>query len=182
MIRNNRIYIQKLQKYPILIRVVIINEAIGTISDPMIKSSSNIQVLVRIRPLNEAELNSKGSLGRTNALSVIPGENRITVACDSLEDIGIASGGRWRRNTGKMRDINVQAREMQRRKMMDCMDTSVMMGDQSFSVGASARTFDFDTVLAPTCSQLDVYGHVKNIVDACLQGYNGTVSIYLRLH
>ena len=148
-------------------------------SDSTSKASSNIQVLVRIRPMNDAELSSKGSLGRTNALSVIPGENRISVANDAmLEDTGIASGGKWRRNTERMRDINVSAREMQRKKVLEqSMDMS-LMGDQSFSLGGSGsnKSFDFDSVLPPTCSQADTYDHVRGIVETCLQGYNGTVS------
>lgn len=146
------------------------------------KSSSNIQVLVRIRPMNEAELNSTGSLGRTNVMSVIPGENIISVANDAIvEDVGIASGGKWRRNTERMRDISVSAREIQRKKMLEqSMDASFTV-DHSFSLSSNSssnRMFEFDYVLPSTSSQADTYDHVKDIVETCLQGYNGTIIAY----
>jgi len=148
--------------------------------------SSNIQVLVRIRPLNEKELTSKGSLGRTNVVSVIPpGGNSITVVNDALiENVGIA-GGKWRRNTERSRDVNIQSKEMARRKLLDqssgMLDSNVSALDSSIVGHASAsnKTFDFDTVLPPSSTQADVYEKVKNIIDGCLQGYNGTVKFLI---
>lgn len=150
------------------------------------EKAANVQVLIRIRPLSHTELTSRGSLGRTNVVTVLPGD-RISVASSSLlEDVSIAApGAKWRKNSEKMRDINVQAKDSQRKRLwleqqqqsiLD-MSTASALGDQSFSHAPSSRQFDFDSVLSVQSSQVDVYERVSSIIDACLKGYNGTVCL-----
>jgi len=52
---------------------------------------------------------------------------------------------------------------------------------RSVAVGAedgAGNSFTFDGVLPPSSTQSDTYGHVSGIVDAVLQGYNGTILTY----
>jgi len=49
------------------------------------------------------------------------------------------------------------------------------------TVGAEdggGNSFAFDGILKPSATQADTYGHVSAIVDAVLQGYNGTILAY----
>jgi kinesin family protein 5 len=59
----------------------------------------------------------------------------------------------------------------------------VRFGDDGrcVTVGAedgSGNSFVFDGVLRPSATQADTYGHVSAIVEAVLQGYNGTILAY----
>lgn len=48
----------------------------------------------------------------------------------------------------------------------------------SLASDEAGSSFTFDSVLSPDATQADTYTHVSSIVDAMLQGYNGTILAY----
>ena len=58
------------------------------------------------------------------------------------------------------------------------VDGDVRFGDDGLSVETAASSHTFDGVLPPHASQEETYAQVSPIVEAVLQGYNGTVLAY----
>jgi len=58
------------------------------------------------------------------------------------------------------------------------VDGDVRFGDDGLSVETAASSHTFDGVLPPHASQEETYAQVCPIVEAVLQGYNGTVLAY----
>lgn len=103
-------------------------------------ATGNVRVLVRVRPLNTAELTEHGSSGRSNVLTVESnGNGEIDFSDDNKEN-----------------------------------------GASLFVTNAldTAKQFTFDAVHGDSSTQEEVYNSVKGIVDAVVEGYNGTIVAY----
>ena len=97
---------------------------------------------------------------------------------DLLQEIATLAANKYASATAAMGRVSVYARI--RPGADDCLaadgPTTVKMDGRE---GAQKRTWDFDGVLPPEAPQAAVYDDVgAPILDAVLQGYNGTVFAY----
>ena len=108
-------------------------------------ATGNVRVLVRVRPLNNAELTEHGSCGRSNVISVEANANGE-----------INFNGENKENGG-----------------------SIVINSASDSRNSEiGKQFTFDAVHGEHSTQSEVYNSVKGIVDAVVEGYNGTIVAY----
>ena len=142
---------------------------------------ANVRVLVRIRPLNRSELNSRGSIGRSNVITI---DNSFSGKIDFKNgDDGrrhSAVGGTISVNSSTVEDSsNARRRQMGidsgRLSGYTSDGDSVSTGNTSASV---SRQFTFDAVHGARSTQTEVFDSVKGIVDAIAAGYNGTIVAY----
>jgi len=118
---------------------------------------ANVRVIVRVRPLNDAELNKYGPIGRVNALTL---DNDVYNCSDDLEESA---------------------------KKSSFKNSTIMVGNFSSgnayesdetSSSAATKRFMFDAVHGPKSTQNEVFDSVEGIVDAVASGYNGTIVAY----
>ena len=126
-------------------------------------ATANIRVLVRVRPLNNSERTECGSIGRTNVLKL---DDRSTGTIDFNEE---------NKEIGATISIN-NYNDASRR----VTNTEFRAGYASDGemIGGNSKQYMFDAVHGERSTQCEVYESAKGIVDAVVDGYNGTIVAY----
>ena len=130
------------------------------------QAPANIRVLVRVRPLNRKELIERGSAGRTNVLNL-----------DTSSKGEIDFNGEIKEN-GATISVNNTSDLNRRMTSGDYRAGYTSDGDMNNANGGSSKQYMFDAVHGERSTQSEVYESVKGIVDAVVDGYNGTIVAY----
>ena len=171
----------------------------SSISSAAAIGTANIRVLVRVRPHNHAELTERGTIGRSNVL---------TLDSNSKSNQGIDFNNESNRDPSSSSSSTASSATITVKGVDDndvnggCANSSVTasasvansrrrltgnnIGYSSDNDNTAASTlsssyskqFTFDAVHGPRSTQSEVYESVKGIVDAVVQGYNGTIVCY----
>jgi len=125
---------------------------------------ANVRVLVRVRPLNESERTERGIIGRTNILNI-----------DTSAGNNIDFHGENDKENGAVISVN-NFNDLNRRITSgDLRAGYTSDGDMN---GAITKQYMFDAVHGERSTQSEVYDSIKGIVDAVVDGYNGTIVAY----
>ena len=129
--------------------------------EPTTQAPANIRVLVRVRPLNRKEM-SEGVTGRTNMLNLdTRSKGEIDFNGENTENGAIIS----------VKNINDSNRRM---TTSECR-TGYHSDDNT---NVSSKQYMFDAVHGEGSTQSEIYQNVRGIVDAVVDGYNGTIVAY----
>ena len=123
----------------------------------MSTAPANIRVLVRVRPLNNSEKFERGAIGRSNVLNIEQGSSH-----EIDFDGGVSENGK----AITVNPVNANA-----------SNTGGYNSDNDF-VNSNGKQYMFDAVHGEDSRQEEVYDSVKGIVDAVVDGYNGTIVAY----
>jgi hypothetical protein len=132
-----------------------------TMSPP---APANIRVLVRVRPLNESERTERGTIGRTNVLNI-----------DSSASSSIDFSGENNKENGAVISMNNIVDSNRRVTSGDYRAGYTSDGEMN---GGCTKQYVFDAVHGERSTQSEVYESIKGIVDAVVDGYNGTIVAY----
>jgi len=125
---------------------------------------ANVRVLVRVRPLNESERTERGVIGRTNILNIdTSAGNKIDFNEESNKE------------NGAIITVNNAYDSNRRVTSGDLRAGYVSDGEMN---GMITKQFMFDAVHGERSTQSEVYESVSGIVDAVVDGYNGTIVAY----
>lgn len=129
---------------------------------------ANIRVLVRVRPLNESERTEHGIIGRTNVLNI------DTSSAKSI-DFGEENNNK---ENGAIISMNNLVDSNRRVTSGDFRAGYTSDGEMNGGGGGLTKQYIFDAVHGERSTQSEVYDSVKGIVDAVVDGYNGTIVAY----
>ncbi len=162
--------------------------------------TANIRVLVRVRPHNHTELTERGSVGRTNVLTLDNNSkvnqsidfnsesskesNSLSSSSSSSTSATITVKGIDDNDVGNSSNSSLSGSTANVRRRMTTSSVGYTSdGDNggvliNSSSNSYSKQFTFDAVHGPRSTQSEVYESVKGIVDAVVQGYNGTIVCY----
>lgn len=125
---------------------------------------ANVRVLVRVRPLNDSERTERGIIGRTNILNINTSSgNNIDFHGESNKENGAVI------HVNNLYDSN--------RRITSGDLRAGYTSDGELNEGIT-KQYMFDAVHGERSTQSEVYDSVKGIVDAVVDGYNGTIVAY----
>jgi Kinesin-like protein len=125
---------------------------------------ANVRVLVRVRPLNDSERTERGIIGRTNILKI-----------DTSSSNNIDFHGESNKENGAIIHVNNLYDSNRRITSGDLRAGYTSDGELNEGI---TKQYMFDAVHGERSTQSEVYDSVKGIVDAVVDGYNGTIVAY----
>ena len=131
---------------------------------------ANVRVLVRVRPLSDAEKSGGGRNGNGSSILNLGGAGTASAPMDFGQGGGTAGSATITVNDGSLGGVSGSGYGSGYESDYSRGGGGAAAGSAAAAAGGGSKTYHFDAVHGPRSTQADVFSSVRGIVDAVAAG------------